>query len=191
MKARTISLIVILLLLLGTAACGGAQDAAPADDRNGGDAQDEASADGEAGSAASNAPVSVLEDLDGDPVALTDFAGQIVVLNFWASWCPPCRQEMPDLDELDKEFKESGEAVLITVNLTDGRRETKESARQFIDENGFGFTVLFDDQGLLASEYGISAIPQTFVLDRNGDVAGAIIGATTKATILKKVAAVE
>jgi len=177
MKAGIISLAVILLLLLGAAACGGAQDAAPEDD--------------EAGSAASDAPGAVLEDLDGNPVALTDFAGQIVVLNFWASWCPPCRQEMPDLDELDKEFNESGEAVLITVNLTDGQRETKESARQFIGENGFGFTVLIDEQGLLASEYGISAIPQTFILDRNGDVAGSIIGATTRAAILEKVSAVE
>ena len=177
MKARIISLIIILLLLFGAAACGGAPDAVPEDS--------------EAGSAASSAPGSVLEDLDGNSVALSDFAGQIIVLNFWASWCPPCRQEMPDLEELDKEFKESGEAVLITVNLTDGQRETKESARQYIDENGFGFTVLFDEQGLLASEYGISAIPQTFVLDRNGDVAGSIIGATTRAAILEKVRAVD
>ena len=139
----------------------------------------------------SAAPAHELESLDGSIVSLTDFAGQIVVLNFWASWCPPCRMEMPDLDEMDSELNESGAAVLVTVNLTDGRRETRETARQYIEENGFGFIVLFDDQGLLAGEYNVSAIPQTFILDRTGNISSTIIGATTKETILEKVNSVE
>lgn len=132
-----------------------------------------------------------LEDLDGYLVSVSDFRGSIVVLNFWASWCPPCRQEMPDLNELDLEFKERGEVVLLTVNLTDGQRETRETARSYIEENGFGFTVLFDDRGVLANEYGIAAIPQTFILDRDGQISGAIIGATTSAAILEKIDAVK
>jgi len=194
----------------GNAGCGGptgasqsgageADGAASADDaghggagESGSDGADGASSAGSAtqGGEGSNAPDVPLQDLDGNTVALTDFAGEVVVLNFWASWCPPCRMEMPDLNELDQELKRSGEAVLITVNLTDGQRETKETARQYIEENGFGFTVLFDEQGLLAREYMVSSIPQTFILDRAGDVSGSIIGATTKEAILGKVSAV-
>ena len=98
---------------------------------------------------------------------------------------------MPDLNELDKELKESGEAVLITVNLTDGQRETEKTARQFIEENGFGFTVLLDDQGLLAYQYQISSIPMTFILDRDGNISDFIIGSTTKEKILASIDAVK
>ena len=132
-----------------------------------------------------------LLDLNGNSIALSDFLGQIVVLNFWASWCPPCRQEMPELNELDKELKESGDAVLITVNMTDGQRETVDTARQFINENGLGFTVLFDDQGLLSYQFNVSAIPQTFILDRDGNISGTIIGSTTREAILGEVSAVK
>ena len=132
-----------------------------------------------------------LMDLKGNSIALSDYLGQIVVLNFWASWCPPCRQEMPELNELDKEFKESGDAVLITVNMTDGQRETIDTARQFTEENGLGFTVLIDDRGLLSYQFNISAIPQTFILDRNGNISGTIIGSTTREAILSEVNAVK
>ena len=153
---------------------------------------DDAQGNGETGGAvSSNAPGAALLDLDGNAIALTDFAGTVVVLNFWASWCPPCRQEMPELNELDKEFKESGNAVFVSVNLTDGQRETIETARQYIEENGFGFTVLIDDQGLLAYEYNVSSIPQTFILDKGGNISGSILGSTTKAAILDKVNAVK
>ena len=133
----------------------------------------------------------VLEDLDGNFLSVSDFKGKVVVLNFWASWCPPCRQEMPDLDELDKEFKEGGDVVLLTVNLTDGQRETREAARDYIEENGFGFVVLLDERGELAAQYRINAIPQTFILDRNGEISDSLIGATTKDVILDKVSAVK
>jgi len=77
--------------------------------------------------------------------------------------------------------------VFISVNLTDGQRETRKTAQQYIDDNGFGFTVLIDDQGLLAYQYSIASIPQTFIFNRDGNVSGSIIGSTTKAAILDKV----
>jgi len=197
MKIRALTLIVVFLTLFGTAGCsgGGVPDAVP-DGTPADSAPDAIQSEDDVDTAADDeesiaAEGPVLQDLNGNPVSLSDFRGGIVVLNFWASWCPPCRQEMPDLNELDKEFKESGDAVLITINLTDGQRETKESARQFIEENSFGFTVLLDEQGILASEYNINAIPQTFILDRDGNVSGSIIGATTKEAILENVNAVE
>jgi len=196
---RVISLILILLFLLGAAGCSGANDGAQ---ENAGDsapaniddsAQESPDCGGPTGNdqgsgAANNSVLNLtLNDLDGDPIDLSGFLGEIVVLNFWASWCPPCRQEMPELNELDKEFKESGAAVLITVNLTDGQRETMETARQFIDDGGYGFTVLIDDQGLLSRQFNISAIPQTFIIDRSGNISGSIIGSTTRSAILDEV----
>ena len=203
MKSRIFVLIIIFLILLGIAGCSGG--GSPANDTENNSVPDIVQDDSAQDSTQSDTPGDNIEesvesedepgaafqDLDGNTVALSDFKGEIVVLNFWASWCPPCRMEMPDLNDLDKEFKQSGEAVLITVNLTDGQRETEKTARQFIEENGFGFTVLLDDQGILAYQYNISAIPQTFILDRDGNVSGSIIGATTANAILDIVNAAE
>ena len=212
MKVRVFSIIIILFVTLGAVGCSGESEHA-ADDASGvvqngsasGDAQNDDPADDASGNAQNDDPEDdpaddaannadedyevgvLLQDLNGNLIALSDFRGEIVVLNFWASWCPPCRQEMPDLEELDKEFKANGDAVFISVNLADGARETKETAEQYMKENGFGFAVLIDDQGLLAYEYNISSIPQTFVLDRDGNISGHIIGSTTKSAILEKV----
>jgi len=198
MKARVFIILTIIFLALGAAGCA-AEPAREAPEENAtsespvcGGPTGEGQGPGAAENAGeSNAPDFILESLDGRSMALSDFAGQIVVLNFWASWCPPCRAEMPDLNELDIELNESGAAVLITVNLTDGQRETRDTASRYIEENGFGFIVLFDDQMLLAREYTVSAIPQTFVLDRSGNVSGTIIGSTTRAAILDLIDAVK
>lgn len=94
------------------------------------------------GSKASNF---TLMDLEGNEVSLKQFEGKPVVLNFWATWCPPCRNEMPEFNELDKQFKETKEAVLLMVNMTDGRRETKATVQNFIKkeqirhESTFGY----------------------------------------------------
>ena len=77
------------------------------------------------------------------------------MLNFWATWCPPCRGEMPEFDELDKEFKKTGEAVLLAVNLTDGRRETPERVAKFLKETGYTMTVLLDEKQEAASFFGV------------------------------------
>ena len=172
MRIRVIVVsIIIILVVVCIYACSG--ESAPADD-----------------SENNNTENAAFRDLDGNSIELSDYSGEIVVLNFWASWCPPCRMEMPDLNELDRELKASGEAVLITVNLTDGQRETTNSARQYIEENGFGFTVLLDENGILAYKYNVASIPQTFILDRDGNVSSNIIGATSKEAILEKIKAV-
>ena len=189
-KASVFTLMIILIVLLGAMGCsgqGGPANDVQEDSAIESDASDDAANDEPESSDASGV---ALIDLDGNSIALSDFKGEIVVLNFWASWCPPCRQEMPDLNELDQLFKESGEAVFISVNLTDGQRETEAQARQYMEDNGFGFTVLIDDRGLLASQFNITAIPQTFVLDRDGNISGTILGATTANAILDKVNAV-
>ena len=87
-----------------------------------------------------------LTDISGKQVSLDSFKGKTVVLNFWATWCPPCRGEMPEFDELHKEFQKSGEAVLLAVNLTDGQRETPERVAEFLKETGYTMTVLLDEK---------------------------------------------
>lgn len=127
----------------------------------------------------------VLTDMSGKQVSLDGFKGKTVVLNFWATWCPPCRGEMPEFDELNKEFQKTGEAVLLAVNLTDGKRETPERVAEFLRETGYTMTVLLDEKQEAASFFGVRYIPTTFILDKDGRLAGQIQGATTKDAVLE------
>ena len=88
------------------------------------------------------APDFTVYDLDGNEVHLSDFIGKSVVLNFWASWCSPCKMEMPDFNE---KYLEIGEEVqFLIINMTDGSRETVETASAFIAEQGYSFPVFYD-----------------------------------------------
>lgn len=131
-----------------------------------------------------NVPDFALPGLNGKTVALSDFKGQKVILNFWATWCPPCRQEMPEFNELNAELKQSGEAVLLAVNLTDGRRETKSKVTEFLKSNKYDLQVLLDTQSEVAAMFSIRGIPTTIVIDSEGVMRGQIVGATTKAAVL-------
>lgn len=103
---------------------------------------------------------------DGEPVRLSDMRGKPVVLNFWASWCGPCKNEMPDFN--DAYLKYGDEVVFMMVNLTDGSTETVKTASDFIASQGYEFPVYYDTSGEAAEKYGISSIPTTFVIDENG-----------------------
>lgn len=105
-------------------------------------------------------------DEDGNEVELYDFLGKPIVLNFWASWCGPCRAEMPDFDSAYKEYGE--EINFLMVNLTDGSTETVESASEFIGLEGFSFPLLFDTMQEAAYLYGVYSIPMTFFVDAEG-----------------------
>lgn len=119
--------------------------------------------------------------------SLEHYRGKVVVLNFWASWCPPCKAEMPDLDTLSQELRERDDVVFLSINLTDGGRETVEKAEAYLIENGFSFDVVMDTNGELANEFRISTIPQTFILDAQGETVANISGMTTSQAIMEKV----
>lgn len=112
------------------------------------------------------APDFTVYDREGNAVALTDFRGKPVILNFWASWCGPCVSEMPDLQEAYDTYGEQIHFVL--VNLTDGTQETVESATEFLEEQGYTFPVYFDTDIDAARAYGVNAVPVTFFLDAEG-----------------------
>ena len=129
-----------------------------------------------------SAPDFTVYDGDGNSVKLSEFEGKPVVLNFWASWCGPCKSEMPDFEEA---YQKYGEKVhFLMVNCTGGR-ETLDSAKAFIEENSYTFPVYFDTTYEAASTYGASSIPMTFFIDANGDLVTYGMGALS-AELLQK-----
>ncbi len=120
---------------------------------------------------------------EGNPVRLSDMKGTPVVLNFWASWCPPCKAEMPDFDEIAKQYE--GKVAFMMVNLTDGQSETQASAQAFIDSMGYTFPVYFDTTSEAAYTYGIQSIPTTFFIDAEGYFVAYSEGSMDGATLLR------
>ena len=132
------------------------------------------------------APGFTVYTAQGDPVLLSDFLGKPVVLNFWASWCGPCKMEMPDFEKLYLEYGESVHFVM--VNLTDGERETVETASDFLASVGYTFPVYFDTQSEAAYAYSIRSIPTTFFIDAEGYAIAQATGAIDEATLRKGIA---
>ncbi|MFD0685771.1 TlpA family protein disulfide reductase [Actinomadura fibrosa] len=117
------------------------------------------------------------EGLDGKPIRLADLKGKVTVVNFWASWCAPCRGEAPSLEQIHNEHKAEGLAFL-GVNFKDAKDNAKAYERKF----KVGYPSVFDADGrvtLAFREVPPSAIPSTLVLDRQGRIAARVIGATT------------
>ena len=127
------------------------------------------------------APDFTVYDADGNEVKLSDYLGKPVVLNFWASWCGPCKREMPDFDE---KYQALGENVqFLMINLTDGNTETVEGASAFIASQGYTFPVFYDTSSMAAAMYGISAIPATFFIDAEGNAIAQATGAIDGETL--------
>ncbi|GIM27649.1 hypothetical protein CPJCM30710_03150 [Clostridium polyendosporum] len=113
-----------------------------------------------------------LKDLNGKEVSLNDFKGKKVFLNFWATWCPPCRAEMPDIEKLYQETKDS-DLVILAVNIG----EDNNTVKSFIDKNTYNFRVLLDTDQSVASKYDIVSIPTSFFIDKEGYIIAKKIGA--------------
>ena len=129
------------------------------------------------------APDFTVYDAEGNEVHLTDFVGKPIVLNFWASWCGPCKMEMPDFNE---KYLELGEEVqFLMINMTDGSRETVEIASEFIKESGYSFPVFYDTKMDAANTYGAYSLPMTFFVDAQGYPVARATGAIDAETLMR------
>lgn len=114
------------------------------------------------------APGFTLKDLHGVEVSLKEFRGKVVLLNFWATWCPPCRKEIPSMVELYKRYKDKG-LEIIGVNLD---KLGKSEVEKFSLEHKINFPVLLNPSGDVASLYGVVVLPTSIILDRDGRIKG-------------------
>lgn len=120
-----------------------------------------------------------LQDLNGETHSLSDYRGKPVVVNFWASWCGPCKLEAPELVKLHEQYE--GQIQILAVNLT--KDDTVEGARRFAEEYGFQFPVLLDEEGEVAKKYQITAIPTTYFIDAQGEVVEKVLGFANPETL--------
>lgn len=127
------------------------------------------------------APDFVIYDEEGKEVRLSDFFGKPIVLNFWASWCGPCKMEMPDFND---KYLEMGEEIhFLMINMTDGYRETVDIASTFIQTQGYTFPVYYDTAGNASMTYGVYSLPTTFFIDADGHPIAQAVGAIDAETL--------
>ena len=127
------------------------------------------------------APDFQLFNLEGQAISLSDFRGKPVFLNFWATWCGPCRQEMPLIQEI---FEEPSDTELVILAIDIG--EAPSAVNNFIQSNNFSFPVLLDTNQDVALEYNIRAIPTTFFIDRDGIIQAIKVGAFSSTAEIEK-----
>ena len=147
---------------------------------------DSSTEENEAGDAASEVIPAVdfeLTDQYGVAHRLEDYKGKTIFLNFWATWCPPCKAEMPDIQEIYETYDTEGEDALVVLGVATpsmGQEGTEEEIKAFLEENGYTYPVLMDTEGELFGAYGVYSLPTTFMIDREGNVFGYVSGMLTK-----------
>ncbi len=120
------------------------------------------------------APDFTLTDQNGETVRLSDYRGKKVILNFWATWCPPCRAEMPHMQQFHENNRDN-DVKILAVNLT-AQDNGVEAIQSFIDEFGLTFTIPMDESGSVAQTYQVRTVPTTFILNTKGEITQKIVG---------------
>lgn len=129
------------------------------------------------------APDFALNDYYGKPVKLSDFKGKPVFMNFWATWCPPCRAEMPEIEAAYRKYQKDG-LVVLGIDA----RENDETVKQFVEAGSFSWTMLMDFRGEQISNYGVIAFPTSFFIDRQGFIRATQVGGMDKRGIDERLA---
>lgn len=128
------------------------------------------------GAVGTEAPAYAARTLDGDSVSLATLRGEAVLLNVWATWCPPCREEMPDLQEIHEEFGQEG---LRVVGVSIDASGADELVREFLDENGITYSILRDPGERITSLFPTPGVPITLLIDAEGTVVWRHLGPLT------------
>lgn len=127
------------------------------------------------------APDFTVLDMDGNKVNLSDFFGKPIIINFWATWCGPCKSELPAFDNMYAKYGD--EVQFIMLNLTDGSRDTVDGVKQFVSDNGYSFPIYFDTTLEAANTYGAYSIPTTFLIDDDGIPVHSQMGAMSEESL--------
>lgn len=131
----------------------------------------------------SPAPAWALRGLDGEPMTSADFAGKVVVLNFWATWCPPCRIEIPGFVRVQKEYEDQG-LVIIGVSLD---QTGPAAVAQFAQQMEINYPLVMGDAAVAEAFGGVQALPTTFFIDRDGDIRNVHTGYLSRRALKKTV----
>jgi peroxiredoxin len=134
-----------------------------------------------ASGAAGTAPAFTLNDISGKSVSLADFKGKVVILDFWATWCPPCRREIPDFISIQKEYGGRGVQV-VGIAL-----DELPKVQAFVRDNGMQYPVLIGDDNVVARYGGIEGIPTTFIIDRSGKIVERFEGFRPRSTFVSAI----
>jgi peroxiredoxin len=129
-----------------------------------------------------SAPDFTLQTLSGETLALSELRGQPVLINFWASWCPPCRAEMPAMQRIYTAYQTQG-FVVLAINVTS--QDTIENAKAFATENGLTFPIFLDTDGAVSRLYRAESLPTSFFVDRNGIIQEVVIGGPMAEALLR------
>lgn len=129
------------------------------------------------------APDFALPDLDGDEIALSDHRGEVVLINFWATWCPPCRVEMPDLEAVYRQHGDEGFEILGV-----DQREPVDLVEDYVTERGFSWVFLLDEDFDVSRDYSATSIPKSILVDRDGTVAHIWTGTLTRTQLEQQIA---
>jgi len=128
------------------------------------------------------APDFSLSTPNGETFTLSELRGKAVLVNLWATWCPPCRAEMPDMQKLYDEYKDQG-FVVLAVNMT--YQDNPAAIVPFVQENGLNFPILIEETGKVAEQYELRSLPSSFFIDRNGIIQEVVIGGPMSEALLR------
>lgn len=129
------------------------------------------------------APGFSLKSVDGKIIKLSDYKGKIVIIDFWATWCPPCRRGIPDLISIQKEYKDN--VVVIGISLD--REKTIKDVPGFVKDYSINYPVVYGDDNIVVAYGGIQSIPTSFVVDKNGNIVDMHVGLVSKDTFVNKI----
>lgn len=128
------------------------------------------------------APDFKLKTIEGKTIKLSNLRGQAVLVNLWATWCPPCRAEMPAIEKVYNEYKDQG-FVVLAVNMT--YQDTFANLAPFITEYGLTFPILLDETGSVGNDYQLRSLPSSFFIDRDGIISEVVIGGPMAEALLR------
>ncbi|EDL63176.1 peroxiredoxin family protein [Bacillus sp. SG-1] len=136
------------------------------------------------------APDFTLTTLSGEEVSLSDYKGKKVILNFWATWCPPCKAEMPHMQDYYEEYHEKANVEMLAVNLTT-IDEGRAAIEGFVEEYGLTFPIPLDEEGTQGTIYQAQTIPTSYMIDTNGTIQHKIVGPMNKDMMIQLVDSME